>query len=1134
MKITHRTSQVLLIAFTLLSVSAFAIPNTQDTRMLAEPAVSARHIAFAYAGDLWLANLDGSNVKRLTSDIGEESSPVFSPDGKLIAFNGQYEGNTDVYVMPVEGGVPKRLTYHPGADLVQAFSPDGKSVLFTSARAVFTGRYRQLFTVPVDGGVETPLEIPNADRAAYSPDGKRIAYNPLRQVFTQWKRYRGGTHSQIWLFTTADRSIEKIPQLGADIGSNPKARCNDVDPVWIGDTIYFRSDRAGEFNVFAFDTKTNAIRQITRHTDFPVLSIASSATGKMVYEQAGYLHSLDLAAAAVNSLANGTKLTIGVSSDLAASRPRFVKGTKYIRDASLSPSGARVALEYRGEIVTVPAEKGDVRNLTQTVAAHERSPVWSPDGKSIAYFSDESGEYELHIRAQDGKGPAKKFKLNGAGFYDRAAWSPDNKKIVYTDNSFSLYVIETVGANAGSIKKIATEPLYSPRKTLRAAWAPDSRWVAYTLNSLSYIQTAYVYSTEQDKSFAITDGLSDVTQPTFDASGKYLYFFASTDAGPSTNWFSLQNTDNRITQSVWMAVLRRDVASPLAKESDEEKGAKLAAAADKAEPSAGPAEGAGKSANDSSPENGLHQSAAPVLASKPVPTQTVQPIRIDFDGINNRIVDLPIPVADLSQLKAGAAGQIFFLKDVDGKKLLQRFDLKDRKIETLVAEADNFEVSADGKKILYQQKENWFIGAATAKALPPNEGKLKLEMVEVKVDPRAEWPEIFNEVWRINRDYFYDPGMHGVDWKAMRAKYAVFLPELATRADLNRLIMWMCSELAVGHHRGGGGDTFVDTKTVPGGLLGADIEVANNRYRFKKIYGGLNWNPMLRSPLTEPGVNVNAGDYLIAVDGRAVAPPDNFYHQFENTAGKAIEITVSAKADGTNPRTAAVVPVANEDALRNRDWVESNIRKVDAATKGRVAYVYVPNTAGLGHTYFKRYFFPQAHKDAVIIDERFNGGGSVADYYTEILQKKEIAWWAMRYGADMKTPSASIQGPKAMLIDENAGSGGDLLPWMFRKFGIGPLIGKPTWGGLVGILGFPVLMDGGQITAPNLAFWTREGGWGVENEGVAPDIEVEQTPADVIAGRDPQLEKAIEVIQAELKKNPVVKAVRPVYPDKSK
>ena len=1113
MKLKHCILQTLIVVSALTGTVA-AMPNTQDTRMLSQPAVSARSLAFAYAGDLWVANLDGSNVRRLTSDIGEESSPIFSPDGKLIAFNAQYEGNTDVYVVPVEGGLPKRLTYHPGVDLVQAFSPDGKAVLFTSARAVFTGRYRQLFSVPVAGGVETQLEIPHAARATYSPDGKRIAYNPIAPAFTQWKHYRGGTHSQIWLFTSADRSIEKIPQLGADIGMNPTARCNDVDPVWIGDTLYFRSDRNGEFNIFAFDTKTKAVRQITKHADFPVLGLAASG-GTMIYEQAGYLHTLALASSAAH------KLTIGVSADLAESRPRFVKGNKYIRDASLSPSGARVALEFRGEIVTVPAEKGDVRNLTQTVAAHERSPIWSPDGLAIAYFSDESGEYELHVRAQDGKGAVKKFKLGGTGFYDRAVWSPDSKKIVYTDNGWNLYVLDVASS---AVKKIATEPLYGPRKTLRASWAPDSRWIAYTLNSQSYIQTAYIYSLEQDKSFAVTDGLSDVTQPVFDQSGKYLYFFASTDAGPSSNWFSLQNQDNRVTHSVWMAVLRRDVVSPLAKESDEEKGAKAIAA--------------GSTDEKSEAKPGLAANDAAVKPAKPPAVPS--PVRIDFDGIANRIVDLPIPVADLSQLKTGAAGQLFFLREADGKKAIQRFDLKDRKTETLVTEADDFEISADGKKLLYRQKENWSIGSAIAKALPPNEGKLKLEAIEVRVDPRAEWPQIFNEVWRINRDYFYDPGMHGVDWQAMRAKYAAFLPELANRADLNRLIMWMCSELAVGHHRGGGGDSFAEVKPVSGGLLGADMDVANNRYRFKKIFGGLNWNPMLRSPLTEPGVNVKAGEYLLAVDGRAVfvsstnVPPANFYHFFESTAGKAIELTVSANADGSQARTVVVVPVANEEALRNRDWVEANIRKVDAATGGRVAYVYVPNTAGLGHTYFKRYFFPQAHKDAVIIDERFNGGGSVADYYTEILQKKEIAWWAMRYGADMKTPSASIQGPKAMLIDENAGSGGDLLPWMFRKFGIGPLIGKPTWGGLVGILGFPVLMDGGTITAPNLAFWTREGGWGVENEGVAPDIEIEQTPADVIAGRDPQLEKAIEVILVELKKNPPVKPKRPAYPDKSK
>ncbi|MBL8524464.1 MAG: PD40 domain-containing protein [Betaproteobacteria bacterium] len=1075
--------------------------------MLAEPAVSARHLAFAYAGDIWVANLDGSGVRRITSDIGEESNPAFSPDGKLIAFNAQYEGNIDVYVVPTEGGVPKRLTWHPVPDLVQSFTPDGKAVMFSSSRFASNNRHRQLFTVPIEGGVETQLEIPYAARAAYSPDGKRMAYNPLNPAHLQWKQYRGGSFAQISLFSFADKSVEKIPQ--------PATRANDVDPIWAGDTVYFRSDRNGEFNLFAYDAKSKAITQLTKHTDFPVLSAAYGA-GRIVYEQAGYLHTLDLRTNA------STRLPIGVIADLAASRPRFVKGARYLRGASLSPTAARVAIEVRGEIVTVPAEKGDVRNLTNTVASHERSPAWSPDGKFISYFSDESGEYELVIRAQDGKSAARKYKLAGAGYYDRPQWSPDSRKIVYTDNAFGLFVFDVA---SGTSKKIAAEPLYGPVKTIRGSWSPDSRWVTYTLNSATYTQTVYVYSVEQDKSYSITDGLSDVTQPVFDKNGKYIYFFASTNAGPSNNWFSLENADNRVTRGIWLAVLRRDTPSPLVKESDEEKsGAKPADAkdGDKKEPP-----------KDDKKDAGKEEKKDDAAKAPPKPaTPPVEPVRIDFDGIASRIVEVPVPVAELSSLQAGATGQIFFMRDADGKKALQRFDLKDRKTETLVPEIDGFEVSGDGKKVLYRLKDNWAIGSATGKLIPATEGRLKMDAIEVKVDPRAEWPQIYHEAWRINRDYFYDPAMHGANWNAIRAKYAAFLPELSTRADLNRVIRWMASELVVGHSYLNGGDTFVEPRNVPGGLLGADYDVANGRYRFKKVYGGLNWNPELRAPLSEPGVNVKAGEYLLAVEGRNIAPPENLYSAFENTSGKAIEITVGPTADGKGSRSVTVVPVANEAALRNRDWVEGNIRKVSEATNGRVAYVYVPNTAGLGHTYFKRYFFPQANKEGIIVDERFNGGGSVADYVITNLQRQEIAWWAFRYGADMKTPSASIQGPKAMLIDETAGSGGDLLPWMFKKNNLGPLIGKATWGGLVGILGFPVLMDGGTITAPNLAFWTRDGGWGVENVGVPPDIEVEQTPSAVIAGRDPQLEKAIEVVMAELAKNPPVTPKRPPFPVK--
>jgi tricorn protease len=1055
-------------------------PDTSDTRMLTQPAVSGTQIAFIYAADLWVCDLDGRNVRRLTGDLGRESNPKFSPDGSQIAFSAQYEGNTDVYVMPSAGGVPRRLTWHPGADLVQGFTPDGKAVLFTSARAVHTARYTQLFTVPVDGGIEQPLPVPHAWRASYTPSGDRIAYNPLAPAFLQWKHYRGGEVAEVFLYDVATHKVDKIPQ--------PSTRANDADPVWMGDIVYFRSDRNGEFNLYSFDSRTRAIKQLTQYTDFPVLALAGGG-GRIVYEQAGYLHLFD-------PISNSDRrLTIGVAADLEETRPRFVKGAKYVRNASLSPSGARAVFEFRGEIITVPAEKGDPRNLTQTTGAHERSPVWSPDGRQIAYFSDESGEYELIVAPQDGKGDRRHIKLGGAGFYERPRWAPDGYKISFIDNSFSVYVADLA---SGAVRKVASEYMYSPIKTLTSAWSPDSKWLAYTLNTPSYVQTAHVYSIDQGKSFPITDGLSEVSEPVFDRSGKYLYFFASTNAGPVKNWFAQSNEESRISNSIYIAVLRKDDPSPLMKESDEEKGTPFKDA----------------------PKDEKTDATPPAATT------------IDFEGLSFRILDLPVPAGEYESLAAGGDGQVYYLKTTDGRKSLQRFDLKTRKSEMFVAEADAYYLSADAKRALVRSKTDWTI-VATKKGDAPD-AKLNLDAVEVRIDPRAEWAQMFAETWRINRDYFYDPGMHGNDWKAVRAKYEPFVQHLTVREDLTRLMQWMLSELSVGHSREAGGETLADPKSVPGGLLGADYAVENGRYRFKKVYGGLNWNPQLRSPLTEPGVSVRAGDYLLAVNGRDLRPPTNLYSPFENTAGKTVDITVGANADGTGSRTVSVVPIASEAALRNRDWVEANIKRVDAATGGKVAYVYVPDTATQGYTYFKRYFYPQSHKDAVILDERYNGGGSLADYYIDNLQRPLIAYWAMRYGADMKTPSASIQGPKVMIIDETAGSGGDLLPWMFRKFNVGTIVGRRTWGGLVGILGFPVLMDGGTVTAPNLAIWSPDKGWVVENEGVPPDVDVEETPAEVIAGKDPQLEKAIQVVLDELKKHPASKPKRPAYPVKAR
>jgi tricorn protease len=1068
-----------------------------DTRLLTQPAIGASHIAFIYAGDLFICDLNGANVRRLTTDDGVEANPVFSPDGKTIAFSAQYDGNVDVYTVPVTGGAPARLTWHPGADQVQSFTPDGKAVLFASQRATFTGRYAQLFTVPVTGGIEEALPIPNAARATYSPDGQRIAYNPLSARYLQWKQYRGGTASRLWLYTRKGHAIEKIPQ--------PASRANDTDPMWIGDTVFFRSDRHGEFNVFAYDTKSKQVRQVTRHEDFPVLTAASGA-GRIVYEQAGVLHVLDPQSGA------SRKLTIGVPSDLRETRPRFARGARWIRDAALSPTGTRAVFDFRGEIVTVPGEKGDVRNLTNSVAAHDRFPAWSPDGRSMAWFSDATGEYQLYVASQDGKGEPRAIRVTGEGFYRTPVWSPDSQKIAYFDNSLSVYWLDV---KSGASKKIASQPIYGPVIIISYTWSPDSKWLAYAMDNQAGITTVYAHSTEQAKTFQVSDGLSDVSNPVFDRSGKYLFFFASTDAGPVKDWFAQSNADMRATSGIYLAVLRNDVPSPLAKESDEEK-----PSPDKTEkPEA--AEGADKTAKPAGADR-------PAEAEKKDP-----PFRIDTEGLEYRILNVPVPPAALSNLQTGAAGHIYYLKTTDGATSLNRYDLTTRKNEVLLPSASDYVVSADGKKLLYRSGNAWSI-VPTTRRIEPSEGRIAVDSIEVRVDPAAEWKQIFDEAWRINRDYFYAPNMHGVDWKKERDKYAAFLPHVATRADLNRVMQWMSSELSVGHHNVGGGDSLREARTVPGGLLGADFEIANGRYRLKKVYGGLNWNPQLRAPLTEPGVNAKAGEYLLAVNGRDLRPPTNLYSLFENTSGKIVEITLGPNADASGSRTVQVVPIANEAALRNRDWVEGNLKKVDAATGGRVAYVYVPNTAGAGHTYFKRYFYPQVNKHAVIVDERFNGGGSVADYYIDILRRPFIAHWAMRYGADLKTPFASIQGPMAMIIDETAGSGGDLLPWMFRKFKMGPLIGQRTWGGLVGILGFPVLMDGGGITAPNLAIWTPEEGWVVENEGVPPDIEVEQTPADVIAGRDPQLEKAIEVVLAELAKNPPTKVTRPPYPVRGK
>jgi tricorn protease len=1083
-----------LVASLALADAALA----QGTRLLRRPAVSRELVAFEYGGDLWTVPRSGGQARRLTSTPTAEIDPWFSPDGTRLAFTATIGGNTDVYVVPVGGGEPTRLTFHPSLDAARGWSPDGGRVLFASTResvpvpglpSIF-----RLWSVALDakgaaGAVPEVLPMPRAFTGTYSPDGRRVAYEEIGLGFASdwaqnqsslWRNYRGGRTRPIRLLTLAGHASEKLPW----------ANSNDGSPMWIGDTIYFLSDRNGRTNLFSYRPGAKDVTALTRHDDFDVMN--ASATGDaIVYEQAGDLYLLELASK------QARKLTIQVTGDFPWARTQMKKVASTVRTAVLSPTGVRAAFEARGEIFTVPAEKGQPRNLTQSSATHDRSPVWSPDGRDIAWLSDESGEYQLTIAEQTGVTKPRTLALPSKAFFSAPVWSPDGKRLLLEDNHLALWAIDVA---SGAATKLDTDTYDDPGRRFDAVWSPDSQWIAYSKSLDSHLRAIFLYSVADQRAHQVTDGLSDATAPAFDGSGKYLYFLASTNYALRISWLEMSSVDRPATRTVYLAVLGAGEPSPLLPETGDEP--------------VKPAGGDG---------------------AKPAPAP---PVRIDIKGIDQRILALGVPAGDYSSLAAGPAGSVFYLETPRGggqaPPTLHRYQLRERRAAPFLEGIRSFTLSSDGKKLLYRADGNRWGVVVTDRPAKVGEGALDVTGLEAMIDPRAEWAQIFREAWRIQREYFYDAAMHGADWQAVYDKYRPLVPFVAHRADLSYLMAMVGGELMVGHSYIVGPGDQPDSDPVSVGMLGADYAIENGRYRIRRIYTGENWNPELQAPLSAPGVQINEGDYLLEVNGKALAPPASIYQLFQGTAGRQTLLRVNHTPSLDGSRVVTVVPVASEDALRTRAWIENNRRQVDKLSGGRLAYVWLPNTGMPGYTAFNRLYYAQQHKDGAVIDERYNQGGMVADYIVNELSRPLMGYFARRDGKVSPSPMVGIYGPKVMIVNESAGSGGDALPYYFKQQKIGPLIGTRTWGALVGTLQIPATIDGGGITAPSLAFYDINGRWSIENEGVAPDIEVEITPADAAAGRDPQLERAVQEAMKLLDKTPVKRTPRPAPIDRTK
>jgi tricorn protease len=1092
-----KMKKAILVSLTalILLTSTTLLYSQVNARMLRYPDVSATHICFVYAGDIWVVAKEGGTAYKLSSPSGEESFPQFSPDGSIISFSGNYDGNTDIYIIPSMGGKIQRLTHHGMPEVMIDWYPDGGAILYASSMASGRQRYSQFYRIAKQGGLPEKLPVPYGEFGSLSPDGQTLAYMPISRDFRTWKRYRGGMAPDIWLFDLNQKKAKNITNHPA----------NDAHPMWRGDTLYFLSDRGPNqrHNIWAMDREGQGVRQVTHFKDFDI-HFPAIGPSEIVFEAGGKLYLLNL------ENENQTQVDIDVVTDQITLKPHKVNVSRLVQNAEISPHGKRALFEARGEMFSLPAEHGVIRNLTASPGVAERYPAWSPDGKHIAYWSDRSGEHELTICSAEDGSQEQKLTSYGPGYRYQIYWSPDSQKIAFIDKSMTIFIYHT--ETQKTVKVDQGLWMYEGAlRNFKPGWSPDSRWLAYSRGEANRINNIYLYDTKADKRHQVTSNFYNDFQPVFDPEGKYLYFLSNRTFRPiygdADNSFLYANTTNVVAVS-----LKPDIPSLLAPRNDEEELKK---------------EEAKEKEEDKNQKEDKNKQKEP-------DKKEVKPVEITVEDFESRLVVLPPKPGNYNNLQA-----------VEGKILYQRFprtgsdeeanalvfyDIKEREEKTILGDVDGYRLSADGKKALVWKRQS-----ASIVDVAPNqkmEKPLRTGELEMMVNPPAEWRQIFTDAWRLCRDFFYDPGMHGVDWEAMRKQYGALLKDAVTRWDVNYVIGELIAELNSSHTYRGGGDTESEPR-MGVGYLGIDWEIDSGAYRIAKIIKGAPWDSEARSPLDMPGVEVNEGDYILAVNGTPLDISKSPWAAFQGLAGKTVELTVNSKPTTEGARKVIVETLRSETRLRNLAWIEQNRKFVEEQSGGRIGYIYVPDTSIGGQNELVRQFLAQFHKEGLIVDERFNSGGQIPDRFIELLKRPPLAFWAVRDGKDWQWPPVAHFGPKAMLINGWSGSGGDAFPDYFRKAGLGPLIGTRTWGGLIGMSGIPQLIDGGVATVPTFRMYDPDGKWFKEGHGVDPDIEVKEDPALLAEGTDPQLKRAVEEVLRMLGEKAFVKPPRPPYEDRS-